>query len=178
MVARGSFKWSLVRSIRTERGLRVMALDDSAADTWRLDGTDSGNIDRPLLPRRRQDWKQNRGVFLVLFLVAGLHVYFFLFFMHVLALDLDDPAPNEAANLANDEIGNDPDLPTNYHVDRFRKINVPRRVIWNAPDGPPMTIPPPPGFGAQQGSGIGMEDSIHRKTGDIRDRPRRAAKRG
>lgn len=67
-------------------------------------------------------------------------------------------------NLENDEIGNDPDLPTNYNVDRIEENSVPGPVnpneapgILGAPDGPPMTVPPPPGFGGQ-GQGGGVDD--------------------
>src|SRR5262249_23463374 len=69
------------------------------------------------------------------------------------------------ANLENDEIGNDPDLPTNYNVDRIEEVSVPGPInpneavgILNAPDAPPMTIPPPPGFGGNTGQGGGVDD--------------------
>src|SRR5271154_1209409 len=72
-------------------------------------------------------------------------------------------------NLENDEIGNDPDLPTNYNVDRIEEVSVPGPVnpneavgILNAPDGPPMTIPPPPGFGDKgQGGGVDSDKAGH-----------------
>ncbi|MBL8799234.1 MAG: terpene cyclase/mutase family protein, partial [Planctomycetia bacterium] len=64
-------------------------------------------------------------------------------------------------NLENDEIGNDPDLPTNYNVDRIEENSVPGPVnpnervgILNAADAPAMTIAPPPGFGGGQGGAI------------------------
>jgi hypothetical protein len=65
-------------------------------------------------------------------------------------------------NLENDEIGMDPDLLTNYNVDRLEDVSVPGPVnpneavgILNAPEGPPQTIPPPPGFGGiGQGGGV------------------------
>lgn len=41
------------------------------------------------------------------------------------------------ANLENDEISNDPDLPTNYNIDRIDEVTIP---------GPAATISPP-GFG-------------------------------
>jgi hypothetical protein len=69
-------------------------------------------------------------------------------------------------NLTNDEIGNDPDLPTNYNVDRIEEVSVPGPInpnervgILNATDAPPMTIAPPPGFGGGQG---GAMDDPHR----------------
>jgi hypothetical protein len=64
-------------------------------------------------------------------------------------------------NLENDEIGMDPDLPTNYNVPRIEDVSVPGAVnpneavgMANAPDGPPQTLPPPPGFGGGQGGGL------------------------
>jgi hypothetical protein len=55
------------------------------------------------------------------------------------------------ANLENDEIGIDPDLPTNYNIDRIEDLSGAGPVrpdeqvdIWNAPDGPPGTLRPPP----------------------------------
>jgi hypothetical protein len=63
-------------------------------------------------------------------------------------------------NLENDEIGMDPDLPTNYNVPRIEDVSVPGAVnpneavgLMNAPDAPPQTLPPPPGFGGGQGGG-------------------------
>lgn len=69
-------------------------------------------------------------------------------------------------NLENDEIGNDPDLPTNYNVPRIEDVSVPGAVnpneavgLMNAPEGPPQTLPPPPGFGSGQGGGIDSPNS-------------------
>jgi hypothetical protein len=68
-------------------------------------------------------------------------------------------------NLENDEIGMDPDLLTNYNNDRLEDISVPGPVnpneavgILNAPEGPPRTLPPPPGFGGV-GQGGGVDSS-------------------
>src|SRR5437773_3231260 len=64
-------------------------------------------------------------------------------------------------NLTNDEIGIDPDVPTNYNVSRIEDVSVPGPVNPNesvgldhAPEGPPQTLPPPPGFGGGQGGGV------------------------
>jgi biopolymer transport protein ExbD len=58
-------------------------------------------------------------------------------------------------DLMNDEIGIDPSLPADYNVDRIEEVTVPGPVnpkdkvgIKGAPDAPPKTLPPPPGFGA------------------------------
>ena len=84
-----------------------------------------------------------------------------------------DDKDSRDVNLENDEIGNDPDLPTNYNVDRIEEVSVPGPInpneavgILNAPDGPPMTIPPPPGFGGNQGQGGGI-DSAKAGTGGM-----------
>jgi len=79
----------------------------------------------------------------------------------VIESEVEDDTSRDA-NLENDEIGNDPDLPTNYNVDRIEEVSVPGPInpneavgILNAPDGPPMTVPPPPGFGGVgQGGGV------------------------
>jgi hypothetical protein len=75
---------------------------------------------------------------------------------------IDDDESYRDKNLTNDEIGNDPDLPTNYNLDRIADVSVPGPVnpnenigILNAPtDAPPQTVPPPPGFGGGQGGGV------------------------
>jgi hypothetical protein len=76
-----------------------------------------------------------------------------------------DEKDTKDANLENDEIGNDPDLPTNYNIDRIEEMSVPGPLnpneqvgILNAPDNlPPQTLPPPPGFGDARGQGGGNE---------------------
>ncbi|MGE3808322.1 MAG: prenyltransferase/squalene oxidase repeat-containing protein [Gemmataceae bacterium] len=64
-------------------------------------------------------------------------------------------------NLENDDIGLDPNLETNYNVDRIEEVSVPGPVnamdpvgILNADPGPPMTLTPPPGVGGGQGGGV------------------------
>src|SRR6516225_10082023 len=81
----------------------------------------------------------------------------------VVESSVDDKDAKDA-NLENDDIGNDPDLPTNYNVDRIEEVSVPGPInpneavgILNAPDGPPMTLPPPPGFGDNRGQGGGVD---------------------
>ncbi|GIW82119.1 MAG: hypothetical protein KatS3mg105_3926 [Gemmatales bacterium] len=66
-------------------------------------------------------------------------------------------------NLENDEIGLDPDVQTNYNVDRIEEISVPGPVnamedvgIVGADPGMPKTLPPPPGLSG--GSGGGVDD--------------------
>ncbi len=77
-------------------------------------------------------------------------------------------------NLVNEDIGNDPDLPTNYNIDRIEEVSVPGPVvpdqtvgILNAPDGPAQTIPPPPGFGGSTGQGGGIDDPTKTGTGGL-----------
>jgi hypothetical protein len=76
--------------------------------------------------------------------------------LSVIESKVDDDVKEK--NLVNDEIGNDPDLPTNYNIDRIEEVSVPGPVMpneavgmQNAPEGPPQTIPPPPGFGGSAG---------------------------
>lgn len=77
-------------------------------------------------------------------------------------------------NLVNDEIGNDPDLPTNYNIDRIEQESVPGPVnpnekvgILNAPEAPPQTIPPPAGFGGSAGQGGGVDDPTRPGSGSL-----------
>jgi hypothetical protein len=73
----------------------------------------------------------------------------------------------EDLNLENDELGIDPSVPTNYDVARIEEVSVPGPVdptqdvgIANAPEGPPQTIAPPPGFNSGAGGGVdGLEGS-------------------
>jgi hypothetical protein len=78
----------------------------------------------------------------------------------------DKPAEKEF-NLENDELGISPDLKTNYDLPRIDTVSVPGQVdptapvgIKNAPDGPKVTIPPPPGVGGSKGQGGGLESAI------------------
>jgi hypothetical protein len=73
---------------------------------------------------------------------------------------LDDVKP-EHHNFENTDVGLDPTKETNYNNDRLENVSVPGIVrpeepvgIAGAPEGPPQTIPPPPGFGGGQGGGI------------------------
>jgi hypothetical protein len=111
---------------------------------------------RPPLPRRR---------FVIGSCVAALLVHLYALAVLPAALDV---AVEEDTNLMNDELGNDPDLPINYNIDRIEEVSVPGPInsddtVWvlNAPDGPPMTLPPPPGWPdlehQPQGGGIDVE---------------------
>lgn len=80
--------------------------------------------------------------------------------------------PVSDKNLTNDDIGNDPDLPTNYNVDRIEEVSVPGPVnpneavgLMNAPEAPAQTIPPPPGFTG--GAGGGVDSSTQVGTGGL-----------
>ena len=63
------------------------------------------------------------------------------------------------ATLSNVDEGLDPEVWTNYDTNRIEDVSVPGRVNLNAiigiagaPEGPPITIPPPPGSGRGQGA--------------------------
>jgi hypothetical protein len=65
-------------------------------------------------------------------------------------------------DLTNEDMGNDPDVPLNYNVDRLADVSVPGVAlpdqpigIPGAPEGPAMSVPPPPG--ANRGLGGGGE---------------------
>ncbi|OAI45667.1 hypothetical protein AYO44_12585 [Planctomycetaceae bacterium SCGC AG-212-F19] len=82
--------------------------------------------------------------------------------------DAVDPAPvlslpGDGRSRDRGKINRPADKPTNYNVDRIEETSVPgpvnpneRTGIMNVPPAPPTTIPPPPGFGGQQGQGGGI----------------------
>jgi len=74
---------------------------------------------------------------------------------------------NEDANLENDDVGNDPDVPTNFNLTRIEEVSVSGPVnpneavgVMDAPVGTAVTLPPPPGFGGDLGQGGGLEGAI------------------
>lgn len=84
----------------------------------------------------------------------------------VIETKVEDPQQKQP-DLENDEIGMDPDLPTNYDVTRIEEVSVPGAVnidqavgIKDAPAAMAQTIPPPPGFGDNRGQGGGVESAI------------------
>ncbi len=74
-------------------------------------------------------------------------------------------------NLENTDIGNNPDLPTNYNLPRIEDISVPGPVNLNEQVGilnadPALTartLPPPPGLGNNTGQGGGSDSGIFGK---------------
>src|SRR5262249_31555704 len=75
-----------------------------------------------------------------------------------------EDAATKPPDLENDEIGNDPEVPTNYDNNRIETVSVPGAVnvdqavgIKDAPEGLATTLPPPPGFGDSRGQGGGVE---------------------
>ncbi len=107
-------------------------------------------------------------------IVSGvIHVILLCLFLLITLSSTASPVATEVAvvenkieddykdkNLTNEDLGNDPDLPTNYNVDRIADVSVPGPVnpteaigILNAPitDAPPTSVAPPPGFGGGQG---------------------------
>src|SRR5262249_15422071 len=84
---------------------------------------------------------------------------------HVEAIGLADDDAWKNKILTNEEVGNDPELPTNYDLNRIADVSVPGLVDPNAgvgllnlpPDAPASTVPPPPGFNNGSGGGIDAE---------------------
>lgn len=73
----------------------------------------------------------------------------------------------KTANLENEDIGLDPDVPLNYDKARIEEVSVPGPVdptaavgILNAQDGPPMNVSPPPGVGGSNGQGGGLDSEL------------------
>ena len=113
-----------------------------------------------------------------LWILSGvLHVVFFLMFWYILpsangdGTTIDVPEEDKTVtqvedtakdlDLTNPEMGNDPEVATNYDVDRLAAESVPGIVvpgeaigIPGAPEGPAVTVPPPPGLGQGTGAGV------------------------
>jgi hypothetical protein len=87
---------------------------------------------RELTPRRGFVF----GAFLVAMCVHG---YALAVLPDVMEIDLEQVTTVEPG-LMNEEIGNDPDLPTNYNVDRIEEVGVPGplnvEAIGQVPDDP------------------------------------------
>jgi hypothetical protein len=87
----------------------------------------------------------------------------------VVETKVDDEA--KEYNLENTDIGNNPDLPTNYDIPRIEDVSVPGPVNANEkvgilnddPNATPHTIPPPPGLGDNTGQGGGADSSVFGK---------------
>jgi hypothetical protein len=78
----------------------------------------------------------------------------------VLETRIDEPQA-EKQNFDTTDIGLDWSKETNYNVERIENVSVPGQVrpdepvgFAGAPEGPPQTLPPPPGFGGGQGGGL------------------------
>jgi hypothetical protein len=81
---------------------------------------------------------------------------------YVYETQVDDD--KKEANLTNEELGDDPEVPTNYNNPRIEDVSVPGPNnpteavgIKDAADAAPMTIAPPPGFGGSVGQGGGID---------------------
>src|SRR5262249_24729495 len=95
-------------------------------------------------------------------LAVLMHVYTGILLTAVLDVTTEEEVVDK--NLENDEIGNGPDLPTNYNVDRIEDVDVPGPVNPNEapgtagdPNNPPVPIPLPPGFGGNLGQAGGID---------------------
>lgn len=117
-------------------------------------------------------WVISSGIHLALAGIFAAYQYFFGGGATVAALEnqvletrIDDPK-QEQQNFENTDVGLDPTKETNYNLDRIENVSVPGIVrpneavgIVGAPEGPPQTLPPPPGFGGGQGGGILSTDA-------------------
>jgi hypothetical protein len=129
--------------------IRYIAGQDGDADRWRR-----------LLPA----WIISFSIHIVLFglfLILNFRLNAETVIPEDQVIETQVETETKPPNLENDEIGNDPELPTNYNVSRIEDVSVPGAVnpneavgITNAPEGPPQTLPPPPGFDSGQGGGV------------------------
>src|SRR5262249_45443537 len=66
-------------------------------------------------------------------------------------------------NFENPDIGLDPNLPTNYNIERIEDVSVPGPlrpedpIGNNGPGETPVTVPPPPGIQTDSGQGGGID---------------------
>jgi hypothetical protein len=111
---------------------------------------------------------------------AVMHVVIILLFLALGLLDVRSKAGDvtvtvnqeltsvddqeNTADLTDTEMGNDPAVPLNYNVERLADVSVPGVAlpsesigIPGAPDGPAMSVSPPPG--ANRGTGAGQDGS-------------------
>jgi hypothetical protein len=85
-----------------------------------------------------------------------------------------EPPPKED-DLSQDDLGLDPQLPTNYDVERKADVSVPGLpdptapigIAGGEPEAPQVTLPPPPGSGGGQGGGVEVPGVVG--TGSLRD---------
>ena len=80
-----------------------------------------------------------RSCFTAFAAAALMHVYAALVLPAALDIEFEDDSVE--ANLCNDEIGIDPDLPTNYNVERIEEIVDPGPIILSET----IWVPDPPG---------------------------------
>ncbi|HKI35297.1 MAG TPA: prenyltransferase/squalene oxidase repeat-containing protein [Gemmataceae bacterium] len=71
----------------------------------------------------------------------------------------------DTKDLTNDDLGNDPDVPLNYNVERLADVSVPGVAVPDesigipgGAEGPTMSVPPPPGTNRGVGGGA-VEDN-------------------
>jgi hypothetical protein len=141
------------------------------APVIRLDNN-GGDFTQRVLKRQVPAWVVSLGIHAVLLVV-------FLTFNAV----FDKPPPavvgseaqdivtkveeeEKQENFENPDIGLDPSLPTNYKIDRIEDFSLagplkPDEPIGNNQgDGPPQTLPPPPGLGDSSGQGGALESAM------------------
>jgi prenyltransferase beta subunit len=133
----------------------LIAADDPAERVWK---------------RQVPAWIISGGIHLTLMALFLTYAYFVPTSMPASPLEnqlvetkvIDDAGVKQ--NFENTDVGLNPDQQTNYNLDRLENVSVPGPVkpdepigIVGAPEGPPQTVPPPPGFGTEQGGGIVSE---------------------
>jgi hypothetical protein len=145
----------------------------------RVDGSGEGFTER-VLKRQVPAWLISvavHGVMLGLFVVVNV---FFIKEPPSLAVGAEAQElqtkvedDEKQQNFDNPDIGLDPNLPTNYNIERIEDVSVSgnakldEAVGNNMGEGPPQTLPPPPGLG-EQGGGGGI-DAAMAGTGGLAD---------
>jgi hypothetical protein len=76
--------------------------------------------------------------------VCTVLVHFYALTLLATMLDVTFEDEGQLVNLINDDIGFDPDIPTNYNVDRIEDIDIPGPVMPNEAVVSPETADEPP----------------------------------
>lgn len=141
-------------------------------DAQRVASNDSAARIRRLIPAWIISFVVHAGLILAFVSIDFSHAEGTRFENVVFETDVEENT--KMPNLDNEDIGNDSEILTNFNVPRIEEISVPGPVnmaenvgIPDAAQGPPMTLPPPPGIGGNIGTGGGIDDPTRVGSGNL-----------
>ncbi len=102
------------------------------------DTTESVDVIEPVIERSafldgRRPAPRRGFVFGAMVVALCLHGYALAVLPDAMEIDIEQAQEDNPA-LLNDEVNNDPDLPTNYNVDRIEELGIPGPLIVEAMD--------------------------------------------